>query len=126
LLEDDIEPLDPEVFRLTAVPKAVSKKGAKRRPAYARSWLPWLTNRQFDAAYPPITRLWLYLLIRSKEGRHRLSLTNAMAAEIGIDRYQKYRLLRQLERAGFVAVDRVGRSAPAVTVKLLPPPPCAD
>jgi hypothetical protein len=88
----------------------------RSRERFARTPLGWLTDRHRDAIFPPRTRLWLYLLIKTREGRKPVRLTNLLAAEIGLDRHAKARALAQLRRAGLVSITQQGFEAPVVTV----------
>ena len=112
--------IDPERFRLTGELAKPGMRRAKRKSLpFAQVPLDRLTNRQRDSILPPRTRLWLYLLIKSRAGRNPVRLTNPKAAEIGLDRYAKARALAHLRRAGFVAVEQRGKEAPVVTVLAL-------
>jgi hypothetical protein len=119
-----IAPLDPELFRLN-VPASEPGKPEPSKPqrmkrssvSFARTPLPWLTDPRWDAVYPPRTRLWLLLLIKTREGCKPVRLTNAMVGEIGLDRHAKARALAQLKRAGLVSMVQTGNEAPLVTVR---------
>ena len=113
----DIDPFDPRRFRLgPGKPTPVARRMQRSSVPFARSLLPWLTDRRWDAIYPPRTRLWLLLLIKSKEGRDSVRLTNSMAAEIGLDRHAKARALAQLKRVGLISVTQTGHKVPIVAV----------
>jgi len=75
-----------------------------------------ILTRRMDRVFPPLTRLYLYVRIRTGGGRYPFSLTNNAALDIGLSRWQKYKLLRQLEDAGFVEVTRVSGEAPKVSL----------
>jgi hypothetical protein len=111
-------PIDPDRFRLTVIPLEPSKPQRMPRSweRFARTPLGWLTDRHRDAIFPPRARLWLYLLIKTREGRKPVRLTNQMAVEIGLDRFAKARALAQLREAGLVSVAQHGLEAPVVTV----------
>jgi hypothetical protein len=68
---------------------------------------------------PPDLRLYLVLQIRTRRGAYVVRLTNEMAAEAGLDRFQKSKCLRELEEGGLVEVAREGNRNPEVT--WLPP-----
>ena len=113
----DIDPFDPERFRLgPGESNPVARRMQRSSVLFARSPRTWLTDRRWDAVYPPRTRLWLLLLIKSKEGRKSVRLTNEMAAEIGLDRHAKARALARLKKAGLVSVPPTGHEVPVVTV----------
>lgn len=112
----EIDPLDPERFRL----QLGSNPPKPARLPFARTWLPCLTGREWDDVYPPRTRLWLLLLIKSREGRRPVRLTNKLAQEIGLDRYAKTRALARLERAGLVSVTRFEGKMPLVNITAVP------
>jgi hypothetical protein len=123
----DIDPLDPEHFRLnvgtTFSTTARSPRMGRSSAKFARVRLPWLTDRQWDDVFDAKARLFLYLLILSREGRKEVVLSNKGAAAVGISRYQKWAYLRQLEEHGLVRVVRSGRSTPVVMVNAMPGDP---
>jgi len=52
-------------------------------------------------------------------GTHRdISVSNELAGVFGINRYAKYRALKQLAGAGLITVTREGKAAPRVTIVL--------
>jgi hypothetical protein len=112
---DDIDGLDPERFRLKVAPSGKSHRMKRSGVLFARTPLPWLTDRRLDTVYPPRTRLWLYLLIKTREGCKSVRLTNEMAAEIGLDRHAKARALARLKKAGLVSVMHLGNEVPLIT-----------
>jgi hypothetical protein len=112
-----VSDIDPERFRLTGdLAKPVMRRAKRKRVPFAQVPLDCLTDRQGDAIFPPRTRLWLYLLIKSRAGRNSVRLTNPKVAEIGLDRHAKSRALAQLRRAGLVSVVQQGSEAPIVNV----------
>jgi hypothetical protein len=67
-------------------------------------------------------RLYLFLQYRSRRGNQVLRLTNDMLAEVGIDRTNKPKYLKQLEGLGLITVARDGNRNPEITV-LMPARP---
>ena len=118
-MSTEILPLDPERFRLK--PVITSKEATRRRPPFTPLWLPWLADRKFDQLFAAKTRLWLLLLIKTREGRKPVVLTNRVVADIGIGKDMKARYLRQLVKAGFISVMQVGHQAPIVTLNVTRP-----
>jgi hypothetical protein len=78
--------------------------------------LAWLTDRQMDVMFPPTTRLYLYLVLKSWHGAKPVKVTGAMMDELGLRRKHKSYSLRRLERAGLAITERVGHAAPVVVV----------
>jgi hypothetical protein len=112
---------EPAALSATGVLKVRPARKAKRLQQdtdYLWAQVPlWqLVDRSWDSFYPPKTRVLLYLRIRSHHGKYCVRFTNQMAAEIGLDRFQKSRYLRGLEALGLVAITRNGRSTPEVAV----------
>jgi hypothetical protein len=112
----DNDGLDPERFRLKTAPPGKPSRMKHSSVPFARVLLPWLTDRRFDGIYQPPVRLWLLLLIKTREGRIQVRLTNEMAAEIGLSRHAKLRALACLEEARLVSVTHFGKAAPLVQV----------
>jgi DNA-binding MarR family transcriptional regulator len=83
---------------------------------FARVPLSWLTNRQWDVLFTSAARLYLYLLAKSFGGNKPVRVTGEMVDALGLDRRNKSRLLRRLERAGLVAVEQTARRLPVVTI----------
>jgi hypothetical protein len=115
-------PTDDVPDRLVASPE---RAGTRRRrirlprlsEPFIRVRLAWLNKARWHGVFPAELRLYLYLLYASGEGQRAVRLTNAeVASDLGISRWQKHRYLQRLERAGFIAVARSGRSAPIITV----------
>ena len=73
-------------------------------------------DRRNDGICPSTMRLYLYLIIKTKEGQNTIKLTNGMAEEIGLSRYSKYRALAQLAEAGLVSVEQNNKQSPLVAV----------
>jgi hypothetical protein len=49
-------------------------------------------------------------------GSDQFPLANGMLPEHGIDRWRKWRGLRELEELGLIAVERRGRKSPLITI----------
>jgi hypothetical protein len=72
-----------------------------------------LLDSRCHALYPPKTRLYLYLRVKTENGRKPVRLTGAMVADLGLDGQGKGRYLHQLEAAGVVRVrSRAGSRGP--------------
>jgi hypothetical protein len=76
-----------------------------------------LTSKKGEQLFSRRTRLLLYLRIKSQGGKRRVTLTNEMAAEVGLDRNEKRVCLLELEALGYVVVERRGKRNPTVTVR---------
>jgi hypothetical protein len=94
----------------------------RHKGLWASTPMEMLTNRQHDALIPSRLRLLLYLQIKSRRGGRTVTLTNAMAKEIGLDRHQKCLCLSFLKDHGYVDVKQAGLKTPTVTVHQLPVP----
>jgi hypothetical protein len=67
------------------------------------------------------------LLLRSRLNRSRtVALTTEFLARFGVSRWDKYRGLAALERAGLLRVARQDRHNPTVTLLPVPPEPGED
>jgi len=86
-------------------------KSKKERPQARR--LP--RSREF-------TRLWLVVWYRSGEGEEPIKLTQKVAEEASIPRRLCHRYARQLEKLALIQVERRGKSALILTVRVRPPP----
>ena len=60
--------------------------------------------------------LGLLLYAAWKTGSKTFPFPNTELERNGVERYTKYRILRELERAGLIVVERQGRKAPLVTL----------
>jgi hypothetical protein len=76
-----------------------------------------LCDRRYDFVYPPRTRLYLFIVMRSKRGTAPFPLTNDLTAKLGIDRHHKFDYLRDLEQHGLVVMTRMRRAAPWVSAE---------
>jgi hypothetical protein len=82
--------------------------------ACARVGLSELLDARYHGLYPPKTRLYLYLQIKTENGRKPVRLTGAMVADLGLDGQGKGRYLHQLEAVGAVRVKRDQLLSPMV------------
>jgi|SRR6516165_7332558 hypothetical protein len=82
--------------------------------ACARVELAKLFDHRYHGLFPPRTRLYLFLQIRTRNGREPIRLTGAMVADLGLDGQGKSRYLHQLEAAGVVRVNRDQLLSPLV------------
>src|SRR6516165_10884512 len=73
-----------------------------------------LLDRRYHGLFPPRTRMYLYLQIKTRNGRDPIRLTDAMAIALGLYRGSKATCLRQLEAAGVVRVTRDQLLSPLV------------
>jgi hypothetical protein len=115
--------VDPNAPEPEHKPKARKSPAAKpARPRLPRSYKPF--TRVFHSwigLFPPRSRLLLVLIYRSREGREKVQLTAAIAAEAGIPSPDKSRYARELEQLGLVRVERDGQAVLTLTA-LLPQP----
>ena len=110
----ELDPNDP-LFD-TGPPVKTPRRIPRSTEAFAKT--PWsaLASRCNDDAFPPLTRLCLYLQIRSRQGQWAVPLNNGELLDLGISRWQKGRLVCRLEKSGRIAVERrIGRY-PIITV----------
>jgi hypothetical protein len=73
-----------------------------------------LRDRRLYRVLPPRTRLYLYLRIKTRDGRDPVRLTDEVAVALGLPRNSKATALRQLERADLVRVDRARLLTPLI------------
>ncbi len=120
-VDDGSDPLLDEVPVVKPGKTSESRKARRLRNTglYAPVPLTSLMDRAWDAVYHPRTRLFLYLWVRSHQGQQSVKLTNAMAAEIGLDKQQKWRYLRQLKDTRRIAITQDGNNAPTIVVQQL-------
>jgi hypothetical protein len=81
---------------------------------FARVKLSVLLDSQQHDLFAPKIRLYLFLQIKTLEGRKPVRLTSAMATDLGLDRHHKSRYLHELERIGAVRVEWNGLAVPVV------------
>jgi hypothetical protein len=106
---------------LPAPPRPKTEQPARARvrrsdKLFAAVPLDWLTDRRWDRNIPAKFRLYLYLWIKTHRGQREVSLTNAMAADIGLVRQDKARWLAVLEKQGQICVNRQGRETLVITL----------
>jgi hypothetical protein len=109
--------LDPNDPLFDAGPPVKAGTRIPRSPeAYAKT--PWsaLARRGNDDIFPQLTRLCLYLQIRSREGQLPVTLTNNALLDFGISRRQKYRLLGRLVNDGRITIDQTPGCHPVVAI----------
>jgi hypothetical protein len=112
----------PETYRYKPSPEVEAAQPKLQRRAgrfFAQIELAWLSDPRFRGLISPMMRLWLLLQIRTLRGSRAVRLTNAMAADVDVDRHRKSDCLRRLEKLGLVKVVRSGNRNPEV--RWLPP-----
>jgi hypothetical protein len=91
-------------------PQSKNRKRAERlRPlpgAYVRVPIQWLCKPVREHVFPPEARLFLYVLYRSHWGQREVLVTDKVAAEVGVEPRQKRRHLLQLQREGWIRIER--------------------
>ena len=92
--------------------KSLVEEGAAE--AGAEVALAKLLDSRYHGLFPPRTRMYLYLQIKTRNGRDPIRLTDAMAVQLGLYRGSKATCLRQLEAAGVVRVQRDQLLSPLV------------
>lgn len=105
-----------------------TKSTPKLKRRFAQISLEWLSDPAWRGQIAPALRLYLVVQFATRRGARTVRLTNDMAAEAGIDRHRKSRLLAQLEARGWVKVSRDGNRNPEVCLMLakqapMPSPP---
>ena len=58
---------------------------------FTKTELSEIRSRRNDEVFPPLTRLWVLIKIRTGAGRRPYRLTNVEAEEIGLSRWQKFK-----------------------------------
>ena len=81
---------------------------------FARVKLSVLLDSQQHDLFAPKIRLYLFLQIKTLDGRKPVRLTNAIAADLGLSRQHKIRCLRQLEAVSAVRVEWDEQRVPLV------------
>ena len=105
--------LDPEEYDNAFVPKHRARI-PRSREAHAKTELSTLLDSRYRDILSPKTPLYLFLQIKTRDGRKPVRLTNATAADLGLDRHHKSRYLHELEKIGAVRVERSGLAVPLV------------
>lgn len=96
-------------------PPVKASRMERSRERFARVLAKHLDDRRADRTFHARTRLYCLLMIKSREGRRPVRLTNAMADGIGLTRFQKLRHLQRLEEDGLVVIARDRNATPIVT-----------
>jgi len=82
---------------------------------FVRVPVQWLTNPGRLPLFEPRQKLFLYLLYRSRWGTQGVKLTAAAVAELGLASRTRRQVIADLERDGWVRVERDGpNTAPTV------------
>jgi hypothetical protein len=112
----ELDPSDP-LYEEDGIAKAKRHhRIPETREPHARTRWSALANRSNDEIYPQLTRLCLYLQLRTKHGQEPVALTNAALLDFDISRRQKYRLLQRLAKSGRIRVEQEPGCHPVVTV----------
>jgi hypothetical protein len=97
---------------------AVGSARRQRREPFAAIPLAWAA-RATTATNCPKAMVWVWLIHRAWKMRSgTVAVPNGALAEYGVTRKVKNNALRQLERAGLIAVERRPRKTPVVTMLL--------
>ena len=120
-MDRDLDQWDAEIEadfqRTVAVARATGKAQQGRRYMGA-PWAFWVALRAAKLWWVAVA-LGIYIYRRTKVTRSAMvTLPTAELAELGIDRYAKYRALRQLARAKLIRIER-DTSGRATKVTLL-------
>jgi len=119
-MEDTDSPFDLEQFRLPEKVVAEGLAADKRRRRqeqfvkFPNSWAERLRGARRIATY----RIALYLLHQHwKNGGKPITLSNVALEWLGVTRWEKWRALAELERAGLIKIEKGGPGrAPRVTI----------
>jgi hypothetical protein len=112
-----LDPTDPLYDGTTPPQPRKAQRIPRSANGFAKIEWPALATRSNDDIFPPLTRLCLYLQLRSRHSRESIILTNNALLDLGISRWQKYRLLTQLEASGRITVEREHGLHPVVTIQ---------
>lgn len=104
-----------------------SKKRAGKSPKAGTKFAKvplWFAAAAAKATKSPATMVWIWLLYqtwrdRKSVGRDAVTMANAKLGEWGVSRKVKHRVLRDLELAGLIKVERRPGKTPLVTLMLL-------
>jgi hypothetical protein len=92
---------------------------ARKNDAFVKVPLWWAVAAS-EATRDPAALVWIYLLHASwKEKSMTVPLPNGWLEQHGVGRKTKSRVLRDLEVAGLITVERSSRKSPRVTLVLL-------
>lgn len=123
--------IDLDKFTLTdedlakaALPPTKEQRTAKRRQEGYFTTVPWAWKKALQMARSVAAyQLALHLLHVYFETKHKtFKVTNQMAAEAGLSRYQKTHALADMASWGIIAVEWRGKRSPIVTL-MVPPLP---
>ena len=93
------------------------RKLEKRRKHFVK--LPWTWVEALSGASGKTWELAAHLLYQHWEGNGApIKLANGMLENDGIDRFAKWRALKELERRGLVTIERRSARSPIVTVNV--------
>jgi len=109
-----LDPDDPLYEDPAALERRRRSRLLRSEQPFAKVELPDLLDRRYRGIHSPKARLYLYLQVKTRNGRSPVRVTNAMAADLGLDRHRKSRCLHELEKIGAVRVERSGLAAPMV------------
>lgn len=73
---------------------------------FVRVPVEWFINPRKPSPFGEAGRLWLWILYRSHWGKYGLRLTDAATEEIGLKGTSRRRVLAQLERNGWLRLER--------------------
>jgi len=111
----ELDSSDP-LFDEPAAPVKPATRLPRSTEAFAKAHWSALTSRSNDDVFPPLTRLCLYLQLRGRHGQRPVVLNNGELLDLGLSRWQKYRLLRCLEERGRIALEQSRGRCPVVSV----------
>jgi hypothetical protein len=104
-----LQPEDGDVYRRVKKAKKLRLVDNSKEqhgllpPGWTKVSMAALMDRAWDALYPPKVRLYLYL--QNEVRKHNpITLTNADAAKLGLNRQNKWRALHELETRGLITV----------------------
>jgi hypothetical protein len=112
-----LDPSDPlsgsDVYR-PRNPKRLPRIGGD---GFARTRWGSLADRANDDVFPQqITRLCLHLQMCTLEGQRPGVVMNRSLEELGISRWQKYRLMKKLEVSGRISIEQRPGCHPVVAI----------
>jgi hypothetical protein len=105
--------LDPAEYDKAFEPKRRARI-PRSKEAFAKVELSVLMDSRQHDLFAPKIRLYLFLQIKTLDGRKPVRLTNAIAADLGLSRQHKIRCLRQLEAVSAVRVEWDEQRVPLV------------
>jgi hypothetical protein len=113
--------MEPEPWHVRRRRELEAAAPAKRKKAEPFVKVPmWWIEAASKATRSPATLVMIKLLRASwKARRSTFPLPNARLARRGVSRKVKHRVLRDLERAGLIVVDRPARKTPLISLVLL-------